>query len=213
MFTLRGRKDNFKLLLPKEFLHEDIVEKYSKILQEKHSFIYNPIDFLNETIQSIQVLGITEGTVEQLQPGHGTYSRVPGREAQNKFMHTASQVNYRSETNPVNLVDKTLRIMFRHTLGFVNYFMLFENFFYQYERDTKYENMMPNLFIDILDNNGNVYSRIELIHPIMNGLDMLDLNFTEPIAQSTTFQAEFKFSNIDFQFIEDDKEKKITTYI
>lgn len=214
MFTLRGRKDGFRLLFPKEFLHEELVEKYTKILQDKHSFIYNPVDFLNETIQSVQVLGINEATIEQLQTGRGTYTRIEGREEQNKFMHTTSSVNYRSETNPINLVDKTLRVIFRHTLGFVNYFMIFENFFYQYERDTKYENIIPNLFVDILDNNGNVYSRLELIHPIMNGLDMLELNFTEPIAQSSTFQAEFKFSNIDFQFIEnEDLDKNVITYI
>ena len=32
-------------------------------------------------------------------------------------------------------------------------------------------------------------------------MDMLDFDFTQPIAQSQTFQVVFKYSNFDFQFI------------
>jgi len=215
MFTLRGRQDNFRLIFPKEFIVPEIEEKYAKILQDKHSFIYTPIDFVNETIQSVQVLGFQEATVEQLQPGRGTYTDNPNRINQNRFMHTTSSVNYRSEKNPIDLIDKTLNVQFRHTLGFVNYFLLFENFFYLYARDTKYDQMIPNLFIDIMDNIGNVYSRIEIIKPIISGIDMLDLNFTQPLAQSQTFKIEFKYSNLDFQFIsnDDSQEKNVITYI
>lgn len=213
MFTLKGRQDNFRLLLPKEFLCDEIVEKYSKIITDKHSFISTPIDFLNETIQSVQVLGFTNGTVEQQQTGRGTHTSIQGREKQNAFMHTSTPVNYRSEMNPINLIDKTLSIEFRHTLGFVNYFMIFENFFYQYERDTKYEQLIPNLFIDIFNERGDIYSRIEIIHPIISGIDMLDLNYTQPIAQSQTFKVEFKYSNLDFQFIEDDVDDNFISYI
>ena len=213
MFTLRGRQDNFRILLPKEFLCDEIVEKYSKILQDKHSYLYSPIDFLNETIRSVQVLGFQDATIEQLQPGRGTAASSVSRIPQNRFMHTASQVNYRSETNPLNLIDKTLNIEFRHTLGYVNYFMIFENFFYQYERDKKYEDLIPNLFMDIMDNNGNIYSRIEIIKPIISGIDMLDFNYDQPVAQSQTFKVEFKYSNLDFQFIEDDEKYNIRTYI
>lgn len=209
MFSLRGRQDNFRLLFPKEFLCEEITEKYSKIINSKRSFIVTPIDFLNETVQSIQVLGFTDGTIEQQQTGRGTFTSIRGREDQNRFLHTSSAVNYRSETNPINLIDKTLNVNFRHTLGFVNYFMIFENFFYQYQRDTSYDQLIPNLFVDILDNVGNIYSRIELIHPIISGIDMLDLNFTQPIAQSQTFKVEFKYSNLDFQFIENDDSEEL----
>ena len=206
MFTLRERQDNFRIIFPKEFLHEEITEKYSKLIKDKHSFINTPIDFLNETIQGIQVLGFTDATIEQQQTGRGTFTNINGREKQNTFLHTSSPMSYRSETNPINLIDKTLNISFRHTLGFVNYFMLFENFFYQYQRDTTYNELIPNLFIDILDNKGNIYARIEIIHPIMSGIDMIDLNYTQPVAQSQTFNVTFKYSNLDFQFIYNDEE-------
>ncbi len=215
MFTLRGRQDYFRLNFPKEFIAKEIEEKYTKILQDKHSFITTPIDFINETIQSVEVLGFTDAVIAQQQTGRGTRASSSDRIMQNKFLHTSSDVNYRSEVNPINLIDKTLNVNFRHTLGFVNYFLLFENFFYQYQRDTKYENLIPNLFIDIMDNIGNIYSRIEIIHPVISGMDMLSLDFTQPLAQSQSFKIEFKFSNIDFQFIENDKnvDNNIVTYI
>ncbi len=215
MFTLRGRQDYFRLNFPKEFIAKEIEEKYTKILQDKHSFITTPIDFINETIQSVEVLGFTDAVIAQQQTGRGTRASSSDRIMQNKFLHSSSDVNYRSEVNPINLIDKTLNVNFRHTLGFVNYFLLFENFFYQYQRDTKYENLIPNLFIDIMDNIGNIYSRIEIIHPVISGMDMLSLDFTQPLAQSQSFKIEFKFSNIDFQFIENDKnvDNNIVTYI
>jgi len=214
MFALRGRQDYFRLNFPKEFIAKEIEEKYTKVLQDKHSFIITPIDFINETIQSVEVLGFTDATVEQQQTGRGTHAISSDRIMQNKFLHTSSGVNYRSEKNPIDLIDKTLNVNFRHTLGFVNYFLLFENFFYQYQRDTKYEQLIPNLFIDIMDNIGNIYSRIEIIHPVISGMDMLALDFTQPLAQSQTFKIEFKYSNLDFQFIENDAEKpNVITYI
>lgn len=199
MFSLRGRRDSFRLILPKEFICDELVEKYTKVLQDKHSFIVNPIDFVNETIQGVEVLGFTDSTVTQMQTFRGT--NFSKREQENNFLHTTSDVNYRSEKNPIALIDKTLNVKFRHTLGYVNYFLLFENFFYLYMRDTKYEDMVPNFFIDILDNIGNIYSRIEIIHPIINSIDMLSLDYTQPVAQSDTFTIQFKYSNLDFQFI------------
>ena len=39
--------------------------------------------------------------------------------------------------------------------------------------------------------------------PLIDGIDMLDLDFSQPVANSQTFRVIFKYSNIDFQFLED----------
>jgi hypothetical protein len=41
-----------------------------------------------------------------------------------------------------------------------------------------------------------------LQHPIINGIDMLSFDYTQPIAQSQTFQVVFKYSNFDYQFVQ-----------
>ena len=56
--------------------------------------------------------------------------------------------------------------------------------------------------VDLLDNNEKVYSRIVIKDPIIDGIDMLDFDYTQPVAESGTFNVIFKYSNIDYQFID-----------
>ena len=205
--TLKGKQDGFKLTIPESFICDEIKDKYAKIIQDQKSFAYRPIDFLNETIQSVQILGFVDSTIPQQQSGRGLKPLInPDRKDENRFMHTSTDYNYRSEKNPVALIDKTLNVYFRHTLGFVNYFLLFENFFYQYSRDRKYQELTTEFHIDIMNQLGEVYSRIVISDPIINSIDMLDLNYNQPVAQSQNFKVEFKYSNIDYQFIFDKNE-------
>lgn len=202
--NLKGRQDRWRLLLPEDLIPNEIKEKYAKVLKRQHSFTYKPIDLLNESIQKIQVLGFTGGTIEQPQSMRGEPLRTPSRIAENDMMHSANTVPYRSPDGPVSLVDKTLNVDFRHQAGFLNYFLLFESFFYQYSRDTE-SDTLPSVFpIDIYNEDGEVYCRIMLYDPLIDSMDMLDLDFTQTVAQSQTFRVVFKYSNIDFQFIEDD---------
>ena len=71
MFGLKGRQDGFRMLLPKEFLVSEVEEKYAGILKEKIGYFDSPIDFLNETIQKVNVLGFQEGTMTQDQASLG----------------------------------------------------------------------------------------------------------------------------------------------
>ena len=201
MLSLRGRRDNFRLLLPKEFLYKDIEKKYALILQEKKGMFVNPIDFINESIQRVQVLGFSEAAFQQQQIKTGTPMIKPNRVYQNEFPYPSTDVSYRSPVSPTALIDRTLNIEFRHSLGFLNYFMIFENFWYMYSRDMNYSDMLHYIDVDIFNEIGEVYCKIHIINPIINGMDMLDLDFTQPIAASQSFKVEFKYSNFEFQFI------------
>ena len=202
MLSLRGRRDNFRLLLPKEFLYKDIEKKYSIILKEKKGMFINPIDFINETIQRVQVLGFQEAAFQQQQPRTGTKPMIkPNRQRQNEFQYPSTDVSYRSPASPIALTDRTLNIEFRHTLGYLNYMMIFENFWYMYSRDMNYSDMMHDLYIDIFNEIGEVYCKLHIQEPIVNSMDMLDFDFTQPFAQSQSFKVEFKYSNFEFQFL------------
>ena len=149
MLSLKGNQDRFRLTIPDGLIPDEVVEKYTKILKRKHSFITNPNDFVNETIQSIQVLGFNSATIQQAQPGPGNPIRNAKRVEENKFLHSRSDFSYRSQSNPLQLIDKTLNISFRHVAGYLNYFILFESFFYQFCRDTSSEVQPKYLNIDI----------------------------------------------------------------
>lgn len=208
MLSLRGRQDKFKILLPKEFIPKEIEEKYSKILREQHSFINKPIDFLNETIQKIEVLGFNDATVMQDFTRHGEPMINPDRKAQNYFPHASASVVFRAAKNPESLIDKSLNITFRHTLGYLNYFILFESFMFLYSRDMQYSNLPKFLSIDLFNHKGSVYSRIILNNPVIDGMDMLSFDYTQPIAQSQTFDVIIKYSDFEYQFITPDAKNK-----
>lgn len=204
MISLKSRQDGFRLLFPKEFLLNEITEKYSPIIKERRGYYMRPIDFLNETIQSVDVLGFNNAVVEQNQPpkGNGPIRRDVGDKPSLHFNMPDAPFNYRSAVSPISLTDQTLNINFRHTLGFLNYFMLFENFWNWYARETKYSEIIQYFNIDILNEKGCVYSRVVLEHPMLNSMDMLSFNYTQPVAQSQTFKVEFKYSNFDYQFLD-----------
>jgi hypothetical protein len=206
MFGLKGRQDGFRLLLPKEFLVPEVEEKYAGILKEKLGYFDSPIDFLNETIQKVNVLGFQDGTMIQEQPVKGAEPTIKqNRIKQNQFQYAGSQFNYRSGVPPIQLTDKTFNITFRHTLGYLNYFMLFENFWYQFSRDMNYEDLPQRFTIDLFNELGSIYSRVSLFYPMINSMDMLEFDYTQPVAQSQTFNIEFKYSNFDFEFISIDE--------
>lgn len=206
MFGLKGRQDGFRLLLPKEFLVPEVEAKYAGILKEKLGYFDSPIDFLNETIQKVNVLGFQDGTMTQDQPVKGAEPTMKqNRIKQNQFQYAGSQFNYRSGVPPIQLTDKTFNITFRHTLGYLNYFMLFENFWYQFSRDMNYEDLPQRFTIDLFNELGSIYSRVSLFYPMINSMDMLEFDYTQPVAQSQTFNIEFKYSNFDFEFISIDE--------
>lgn len=206
MFGLKGRQDGFRLLFPKEFLVPQIEEKYSKILIDKHGYYITPIDFINESIQKVNVLGFQNATIQQHQSSRGEPTIDFSRVEQNKFLYAATDYNYRNGTSPISLTDRTFNVTFRHSLGYLNYFILFENFWYQFARDMKYNDLIQVLPIDIINERGEIYSRIMLYYPLINSMDMLEFDYSQPVAQSQTFNIEFKYSDFNFEFIDIIKE-------
>ena len=69
MIALNGKNNGARILFPREFLHPEVEEKYARILKNKHSFFTRPIDFINETIQKVDVLGFQNGAMIQRQTG------------------------------------------------------------------------------------------------------------------------------------------------
>lgn len=215
MLALNAKNNGVRILFPKDFIHPEVEEKYERILRAKRSFFTRPIDFINETIQRVEVLGFNNASLVQRQTGRGEPIIDPNRIAENNFLHTHSDYTYRSEVSPLELIDKTLNIEFRHTLGFLNYIILFENFWYIYARDEQYKDMIRQFNIELFDEIGEVFCRICIYDPIMNGMDMLSFDYTQAITNSSSFKIEFKYSNFDFEFpdryLEDDNTMPINS--
>lgn len=202
MLSLNANKDNWQLIFDSDFVPEEIKNKYTKVLSLKKSFITDPVSFVNESVQKIQVLGFSGASFQQQQTTVGYPLRDQTRTAENYFQHPASDVNYRSVANPIQIIDKTLNVQFRMDQGFLNYFIIFESFFYKYCRDTTYEDLDQFFVINIYNELNEVYCRIKLYHPIIDSMDMLDLDFSNVKPTQDAFQVVFKYTNIEFEFIE-----------
>ena len=53
-----------------------------------------------------------------------------------------------------------------------------------------------------MNSKGSVYARINIKDPIIDGIDMLDLDYTQPIAQSQTFNMIIKYSDFEYEFVQ-----------
>lgn len=207
MWQLKNRKDGFRIILPKEFLHPEIEKKYSNVISKFNGFYNTPIDFLNETIQKVEVLGFNNAVItqeQQLKPFGYYYNE----EKSNDFPYPSYENTFRNAQSYLSLTDMTLNIEFKHTLGYVNYFMLYENFLYLYSRETDYNDMIKYFKVDLFNVNGEILCTILLENPMINAMDMLSFDYTQPIAQSSSFKIEFKYSNIKIDFINTNPEEK-----
>lgn len=204
MLSLKGRQDTWRLLFDTDFIPEEIREKYTKVLLSKKSFISDPASFISETVQKIQLLGFSSATYAQPQGVRAEPVRDQTRVQENNMMGGSDEVQYRAVTSPIQIIDKTINVQFRMAQGYLNYFILFESFFYKYCRDTSTGQLDKYFSIDIYNEQGEIYARVILYNPVIDSMDMLDLDFTQPVATSQSFQVTFKYSNIDFQFIESD---------
>ena len=50
----------------------------------------------------------------------------------------------------------------------------------------KYDDLPQRFNVDLLNERGEIYSRIVLYYPMINSMDMLEFDYTQPIAQSQT---------------------------
>ena len=197
MLSLSPRYDLFKFELPKTFLPKEVNEKYQKILSRNAGVLITPIEYLNESIQGINIPGISELITEQQQHSHNSINGLkkinvePGR-----------QQSYKATGNPLDKINKEITVTFRFNQGLYNYFMLYETIFWKYCKPTDYPNE-DVLYIELLSETGEIVFRIKFFDCVIDGIDGLEFTYSKLERDSGTFNITFKFNNIDFVFIDE----------
>ena len=200
MLSLSPRFDLFKFILPLDFLPKEIEGKYYNILNSNASVIQKPIDYLNESIQSINIPGISDLVLSQQQRESNSIKR--SSKGLGKInVEPAHEITYLESLNPLSRINKEFKVTFRLNQGLYNYFMMYETIFYKYLKP--FDNKQEEVFlIDILDETGKITSRIKLMDVFIDGIEGLDFTYSKVDRESNTFDVTFKFNNIDFEFIE-----------
>lgn len=204
MLSLTPRFDLFKFLLPIDFLPESIVGKYRNILIQGAGVMQSPIDYLNESIQSITIPGISDLNIVQQQTSHNSINRTQ-RNLGRINTEPIHEQTYLGSDNPLSKISKEFKVTFRLNQGLYNYFMVYETIFYRYLKDIG-EQQDELFMIDLLDETGKITSRIKLFDVFIDGIDGLDFTYSKVDRESNSFDVTFKFNNIDFEFVDEEFE-------
>ena len=204
MLSLSPRFDQFRFTLPKDFLPRIVEERFRTVLNKEPGVVVTPIDYLNESIQSISLPGMDGLSIEQDQ-----HESHPVTRSLNKFgrinVEPVHKTTYQSSGNPLEKLDKQFKITFRLNQGLYNYFMIYETIFHRYAKTDGTRDHDPVFQIYLLDEDGTAISCILLKNLVIDGIDGLDFNFSKVERESTTFEVRFKYNNIDFQFVTNGK--------
>lgn len=196
MLSLSPRYDLFRFQFPRDFLPREIEEKYTKIINKDPGVLVSAIDYLNESIQGTNLPGISDVNISQQQHSSNSLMRSSSRlnvEPKTDIIHTSS-------SNPLDKINKEFKVTFRMNQGLYNYFMMYELLFHYICKPILREEE-PVLYIELLDEDGVVKSRIKYMDCHMDGIDGLDFTFNKTERDSGTFDVTFKFNNIDFEFV------------
>lgn len=197
MLSLSPRYDLFKFSLPKDFLPKEVEEKYQGLLAKNAGVLTTPIDYLNESIQAINFPGISDIIVTQIQHSSNDIKRTLGK----LNVEPKREQIYSSTANPLDKIEQSFKVTFRMNQGLYNYFMLYETTFHQICKPQEHKHQ-PVFFIELMDEDGVVTSHIIFKNVLIDGIDGLEFSFNKVERESGTFDVTFKFSNIDFEFIE-----------
>jgi hypothetical protein len=195
MLSLSPRYDLFKISFPKDFLPKEVEEKYYKILNQNAGVITTPIDYLNESIQGVNMPGISDILIQQQQHGINGGHRGLGKiNVEPKREHV-----YRSTANPLEKIAQEFKVTMRVNQGLYNYFMMYEVILQQMSKTHEY-NHIPVLRLEILNASGNVTAIVVFKDVLIDGIDGLEFSYNKVERESNTFDVNFKYNNIDFEF-------------
>ena len=194
--SLSPRYDLVRFHLPKTFLPPEIEQKYTAILNKDAYTTTTAIDYLNESIQAVNMPGINGLTTVQVQHGFNGIEKTESR----LNVEASHEITYMTVGNPLEKIDKEFKVTFRSNNGLLNYFMLYETAFWYAcrEKDWDCEDAM---YIELLNEDGTVLSRVTYMQVHLEGIEGLEFNYTKIDRESNTFDVTFKFNNIDFEYM------------
>lgn len=177
---LNSRNNLFSFNFPKSFMPKEVADKYRKYLNRMPgNVIEEPLDFLNYTIQTINLPGMGFEPVVQM--------HKPGR----NFV-------YRDTKPTQELFAKELTVSFQLVDGYVNYWMMLDilNYYYAFEVEKRF---LDDLNVRIMDSEGNVLVTARIMGPLLSKLGDLSMSFADNVAEFKTFDITINYN--EFQVL------------
>ena len=175
---LNSRSNLFNFKFPKNFIPKEVADKYKPYLNRMPgNIIEEPIDFINYTIQGVNIPGVSFTPSEQ-NFNDGT----------TKFTRGYIPIQ--------NLVNRELTIKMQLLDGFINYWILTDTLLYHYNKDNT-KPFVDDLKLQLLDAEGIHVMSVVFEKPIMNSISELDLNMAENVADFSTIDISFFYNKFN----------------
>lgn len=184
---LNARTDLFLVNLPKTFFPEIITDKFKGYLDRLPRVNQTARGLVNDSIQSITIPNINYDPAVQIRTGLNQRKR-------------GDQVRYRTSTELQDLYDNSFTITMRAKDGHINYWIMLDLFLYHYSFPNSNQ-FIFDLPIGILDSFGNIIFTVILKKCLFTGLSEYELNFSSNTNSFKTFDANFAFNELNFQFL------------
>ena len=198
--SLAPRFDQFRFMIPKEYIPAAVREKYDRMLAKNPSPFMSSIDYLNESIKGISLPAIENLITEQPQISRNSNTENGRLRGRINIEPAHTNVTLSSE-NILSKINNTFTVTFRQNQGLYNYFMIYESIFHRYMKPELYRQNETELFdIVFLDEESIPVSRMMLYQPEFNGISGLDFSYDKVERQTDTFEVVFTFNDIDFDF-------------
>lgn len=186
MAFVAGSFNQFQFRFSKEFIPEEIKQKYDRVLKYVGTTIKDTLTFLNYSIQSIQ-----------LDATSASYDPITQIDTHTKWGRQS-----RSDLTPNALFNKTFTITFKLDSSFLSYFLLKDLFDYYYDFSNK-EKFIPQLpGLQIIDAYGNILYRVNFHNVLFTGISGLEFNFTDTTIDTKTFTTNFSANRINMELLD-----------
>ncbi len=192
MLSLSPRFDLFQIILPKDFIPNELNEKYRKILTKRSYPITDTIEYLSESIVSCSILGIDDITTTQQQTG------INPRMTKAKTEPVSEVVFSKYNMAPLENLDRSINIEFRMNQGFYNYFLLYETIFHRYCKP-ELKCGIPQIYLYLLDSIGQKTVKYTFEDVYFQGIDELIFSYSQVSRQSDTFSLTLVYNDIKIE--------------
>lgn len=182
MLSLSPRHDLFRFCLPKDFINDEIDEQIRLMLDRANGPIKEPIDYLNESIVSVNIPGISDLTTTM---SNTWFSAAP---------------YFYDSANPLSKISNEFKVTFRMNNGMFNFYMMFESILAQHHVNRDKFNY-ELLQLKLLNSIGEVSMDIKFFNCVIKSVDKIPFSYNKIEHQVETFEVTFNFNNIDIDII------------
>ena len=182
--------NGFVFSLPTDFIPEHVQRDYKKLLEKNWVQYENVIDYLNSTIKSVNMPGISFDLNSQ--------NIIRGK-----------QIRYKPAKNSQDiLTSNELPVVFKSVDQDLNYWIMFD-IFYKHYLDTENQYLKP-LILYAIDIHRDVIYQIKFSNVILKSLTENSYDYSQQKLNAKEFTITFSFDFIDIEFMLE-KKKLIST--